>query len=1450
MGHSSSKHASPKERVTCLDFPMRLSSQASYSARPRNDTVTTPGFATGIRLSWLVESLSGSYTSTVQGVMEGIILPQVPAEYGSDSVAFGPATHVVLVHPSMPWTAFIAAILNHLCVDFKKALLAVDAPLSPRSPLASFVASPSQPTVAGSKSVDMDGWPYEQGGVDNQYHSTFLHIDFLSNAVNIATPSSTVMSQNQPQSAAMAVCNPVSGDAAERVLARMPGEPAALLVVDPAGAIFTDPRAIHAIAAAIAFLRKCTGPSDRVTPLPQQEQQHYQQQHYQQQHYQQQHYQQHRGLTRNSVAVTSTSGVAAGTAAANITTSAARPLRFQLASSFDGADWAPVIAAFGRLPGTLPDDPAAVFSVCETVLEAARQQYNCRSPLLHISASHVSICLELEYGCNFANNNLGASGMSSDGVTIGGDGPSATGGGAPGAVLPRAQRNLLPGQIETAEKLAIIKGKVEEDRSGYGEGDYGEELGGGGSDGGRDHGPESKSDIAKFARNLFSGGTVPRPAPAVPVADPEALTLVRRSRSLTESLLHVCATSARHVRMPGRSCNLLLAAGAATAAMQPVVFTGGHVAVAASSAAAPTVASTSACVPSAAGIGGAAATVAHSFRGGCAHSGVSVRIPAAMVAYSASAECLSNPNTTTVDTSSAQQASACTYQHYSSAMASGGSSTGCCPEGTSHLVTFAVEAARRYAALLEAVGLWAPASEVLEACLCATGERWGHRSSRMASLLTQLGRLQQMQGLYRTAEVTWRQALEALDSIHGPDGVPVLQCRVALAQVLAALREPEAETMMRDALASLDAALGPTAPATLTAREAVASFLAEASRWVEAEVAYQALLQAMEEAAPLSPLQHVASKLSQPSGSPMAAAPPAPAPAAAAAATSLGVVPVRQRQAGSASSPQHYAVARAPHRVASQQHLMAGMNNVSGPGRAEALNNTSTPPASAATARVAPMRSDSRSRMAWGTYPISPGFGIAAAVNAAAALDVVSTSESRSFRNGAVATAAVDSCAGNMSGTYHRSALPPLQSSNAAPLIVAPTATPTPSILPPLLAHDMDCKVTISATLTEDPLPSTVTSLGGFGSHSIGVHGNANPLAWSNTAAALADVVAAVHREYGGVNELYDGMHLAGPEGSTGADLAALAAVCPRSGACIAAVVNVRRLTDASALYDAAIAARRAVLYDAHPAMVDLQLRFARHLSAAGEHGRAEEVCRFALQQFMLAPPPYRAHRRHGAGSLDAFHHPVEVGLRQTLGAVLLAGGSLAAATAALTAAVDLADKLVAIGDLAAADMRRIEALDTLAGVLWQRAQSAQADDSGAGTATAASPPGSARLSYGMRAIECKRKALELRKAVCGERHERVMAGWVALGQMQEAGGNLAAAERAFECAADVALHRHNRLSAATKAIFRQLQRVYQAQGRTADAQVLGHMYRLKGGLLSSALPSPPPAAPTAAAQA
>lgn len=73
------------------------------------------------------------------------------------------------------------------------------------------------------------------------------------------------------------------------------------------------------------------------------------------------------------------------------------------------------------------------------------------------------------------------------------------------------------------------------------------------------------------------------------------------------------------------------------------------------------------------------------------------------------------------------------------------------------LAPYAVEAARRYAALLEAAGLWRPAAAALEACLAAAAARWGPRSVGLAGLLAQLGRLQQLQGLHVDAEVTWRQ---------------------------------------------------------------------------------------------------------------------------------------------------------------------------------------------------------------------------------------------------------------------------------------------------------------------------------------------------------------------------------------------------------------------------------------------------------------------------------------------------------------------------------------------------------------------------------------------------------------------------------------------------------------------------------------------------------------------
>ncbi|GFR43444.1 hypothetical protein Agub_g4526, partial [Astrephomene gubernaculifera] len=184
----------------------------------------------------------------------------------------------------------------------------------------------------------------------------------------------------------------------------------------------------------------------------------------------------------------------------------------------------------------------------------------------------------------------------------------------------------------------------------------------------------------------------------------------------------------------------------------------------------------------------------------------------------------------------------------------------------------AYEAARRYAALLEAAGLWAPAAAVLEACMraagaSAAGARRGARSGQLAALAVQLGRLQGLQGLHRAAEATWQQAVEVLEALHGPRSVPAQSARVSLARTRAALASAggapprhapsslppawdAAEGQLRSALAALDALLGPTAAATLAARRALAEVLAEAGSWAEAEVSYQALLTEQEDAAP------------------------------------------------------------------------------------------------------------------------------------------------------------------------------------------------------------------------------------------------------------------------------------------------------------------------------------------------------------------------------------------------------------------------------------------------------------------------------------------------------------------------------------------------------------------------------------------------------------------------
>ncbi len=68
-----------------------------------------------------------------------------------------------------------------------------------------------------------------------------------------------------------------------------------------------------------------------------------------------------------------------------------------------------------------------------------------------------------------------------------------------------------------------------------------------------------------------------------------------------------------------------------------------------------------------------------------------------------------------------------------------------------------MEAARRYAALLEGAGRYAAAASALVAVAGASAARWGTRSAAHGSLLSQLAQLQALQGLHRSAEFTWRQ---------------------------------------------------------------------------------------------------------------------------------------------------------------------------------------------------------------------------------------------------------------------------------------------------------------------------------------------------------------------------------------------------------------------------------------------------------------------------------------------------------------------------------------------------------------------------------------------------------------------------------------------------------------------------------------------------------------------
>ncbi|KXZ52355.1 hypothetical protein GPECTOR_10g989 [Gonium pectorale] len=693
-----------------------------------------------------------------------------------------------------------------------------------------------------------------------------------------------------------------------------------------------------------------------------------------------------------------------------------------------------------------------------------------------------------------------------------------------------------------------------------------------------------------------------------------------------------------------------------------------------------------------------------------------------------------------------------------SAVALAGASTSSSPTGASvradGLVPFAVESARRYSALLEAAGRLAPAAAVLEACVAAAEDRWGHRSGMAGAVRAQLARLQQLQGLHRAAEATWRQALEALERCHGQYSSPALLAQAAMAKALAALNEPGAEDSLRSALSAIDFARGPTAPETLAARRALAELLVEGRRWAEAEVAYQALLEAQEKAA---------------------------GPAAAVEA-SPSAGSVRSRRGVAQSTSRQHLLSPTPPGQSPAQAL------VPSPGPGPWPDAGAGDVSSGASAKGV-RRTDSRARVAW-----AGGLAEGGAAGATAGMGVAAPGQ---LRPGALPAIKIQ----------------PRSAGSGASSPLAP------------VAMGMGSSPSVSRRLV---------STAGLGP------GAADAVLWSGDAAALADVIAAVQREYGGVNELYGGMHLVGPEGSTFGDLTAAAAVCPRSGACIAAVVSARRLTDPIALYEAALAARRSALGAGHPLVLELMLQYARYLSAAGQHAEAEAACRAAYAQLTAAAAPCGAARRH----------PAEVAALLTLGGVLRAAGALPAAASALQSAAVLAEQLVAAGELAAADSRRIDLLEALSEALFEQAggggggantppQPLPALGSSQPTGNASkgggAPSSAAALLLIARAVELKCQALDLTAAVVGQRHERIMRGWVALGGMAEAAGDLRGAERALVGGAEVALHLHGRRAAATRNIFRQLQRVYRAQGREADAEVLGHMYRLNGGLLSRA---------------
>lgn len=680
------------------------------------------------------------------------------------------------------------------------------------------------------------------------------------------------------------------------------------------------------------------------------------------------------------------------------------------------------------------------------------------------------------------------------------------------------------------------------------------------------------------------------------------------------------------------------------------------------------------------------------------------------------------------------------------------------------------------------------------------------------------------------------QAVEAYECTLGPSSPATLGAQVQLALALAALDAPGAtppggqgpEDLLRSALTALDGALGPHAPETLAARRALAAMLVRGGRWAEAEVLLQGLLAAVEKGQ--GSVGGTAGKgsigandeCSRRLGSAGAGA------AGERAAGVVGEAPGRFTSARRAPSRRASelrgsiavsGLVRGPSRVALLQDLQAAAAGGAGSGGSNSgEQGGATLPGG--------MRKDSPGRLAWtatvGHHEGSPAAGPStAATERAQQPPGLGLAHTKSRLRSLHSVFADDNGDSNGRSSYGKALTAPVgsvafptqpnaQQQQLPPASLLPSSTPLPS-------------------LTPVPNPKTIVYPGVLN------HGQGDALQWAEDALALAEVVVMVQREQGGDNPLYQGVQLVGPESAV-SGLGPDGAVCNMNGACISAMVSIRRLTDAGALCGAALAAARNAVGREHPRLAPLLLQQARCLGAAGDIAGAVGACWEVLMQWGVAPElmvaPDSARSRDGimAESVDGEeehskaaleepqieYHPEQVDAWAALGAVLGAGGRLPEAGPALREAAAAAEQLVAGGDMAAGDGRRIAAIGALADVLWQQAEQ----------------QGAPCPRY-HQAAALRRQQLDLTAVTCGPHHERVLAAWVSLGRMAEAVGQLAEAERAYCQAGEVSLHRHGRLSRATKDVFLQLQRVYRAQGRAEDAEVLGHMYRLQGGLLS-----------------